>query len=62
MKQNVAQELIDKFWTDYRSAVLGEGVDEKSTDLYVSATDRYIENAEESVLKLTHLVMWSSVW
>lgn len=54
MKQNVTPEQIDKFWDDYRSAVLKEGVDETSADFYVNAVDRYIDNAEGISLK-THV-------
>lgn len=55
MKQYITQEQIGKFWHDYRCAVLGEGVDEKSADWYVSAVDCYIKNAEGLSLK-THTV------
>ena len=53
MKQYASQEQIDKFWHDYRSAVIGEGVDEKSADWYVRTVDCYIKNAGGISLK-TH--------
>ncbi len=55
MKQHITQEQIDKFWHDYRSAVLDNGVDERSVDWYVNAVDCYIKNAEGLSLK-THTV------